>query len=120
MLAGDDKNPEDLKDKAGSGQAIMPTVYDLGATAAIDPANAGLDSGINGNGKKEPTAEEIAAYNKATKSASMDEFEIKNDDINKNSDTSIFELISDRYQKSGYPRLFKEKEAAIPKPVKKQ
>lgn len=37
---------------------------------------------------------------------SIDDFDLKND-ITKEKDTSIFDLISNRYQKSGYPRLFK-------------
>jgi hypothetical protein len=39
--------------------------------------------------------------------ASMDDYVLGND-INQDKDASIFNLISNRYQRSGYPRLFKQ------------
>ena len=70
--------------------------------------------------KKNATPEEIAALNEATKNTvTIDDFEIKND-ITKNTDTSLFDLISSRYLKSGYPRLFKIKEVKIEDPQVKK
>ena len=58
--------------------------------------------------KEKKEAEDLAAANalKAGASASIDEYDLKND-ITQDKQSSIFELISNRYQKSGYPRLFK-------------
>lgn len=49
---------------------------------------------------------ELASTEVAKPQASIDDYELGND-ITKEKETSIFELISNRYQKSGYPRLFK-------------
>ena len=82
-----------------------------GSAEKMDLGLTGVDNGSNGK----MSAEELAAYNQAAKAAagSMDEYDIKND-ISKDSGANIFELISNRYQQSGYPRLFKVKEAATP------
>lgn len=54
------------------------------------------------------TAEAPAASGEpANKAASLDDFELKNSDISTNKETSIFEVISNRYNKS-YDRLFKK------------
>lgn len=52
--------------------------------------------------KKAAEEAELAAKN----GPSIDDYELKND-ITQDKDSSIFDLISNRYQKSGYPRLFK-------------
>lgn len=64
-----------------------------------DEANAnGVDSGdLNGG---------AAGSGKGSQTASMDDYDLKND-ISMDKESSIFDLISNRYQKSGYPRLFK-------------
>ncbi len=114
-----DQSSEKVTDKTTPDSQIAPVAaIDLGNTGTLAPAMEGLpadDSAI--------TAEETKEFNEATKDAvSMDEFEIKND-ITKNTDTNIFDLITNRYQKSGYPRLFKAKEVKEVKvdeqPVKK-
>ena len=82
-----------------------------GSTEKMDLGLTGVDNGSSGK----MSDEELAAYNQAAKAAagSMDEYDIKND-ISKDTGANIFELISNRYQQSGYPRLFKVKEAATP------
>jgi hypothetical protein len=41
-----------------------------------------------------------------SKEASLENFELKNNDINVDKGENIFNIISSRYQKSAYPRLF--------------
>lgn len=108
-----DSNASD--DKVGAGTAsnvagIVPGTIDLSASGNAMDVDLGGGASLEAN--KESTPEELAAYNAATKGAtSIDEFEIKND-ITKDTSSSLFELISNRYQRSGYQRLFKLKEAA--------
>ncbi len=59
---------------------------------------------------EEEKMEEAPIADSAKAAGSMDEYDIKNDDITKDKGASIFELLSNRYQKSGYPRLFKKLE----------
>lgn len=88
------------------------------------PAGEKTDLGITGmdSGTKELTAEEQAkldaAQTAAASAAGIDQYDLKND-ISNDSTSSIFDLISNRYQKSGYPRLFKIKETQTPAPVTK-
>jgi hypothetical protein len=96
------------KNRAAAEAALAAGSIDLNAgTSDIMPAIANVDSGST----KELSPEELAAYNESLKKAAgnIDEFEIKND-ISKDSGANIFELISNRYQQSGYPRLFKVKD----------
>lgn len=69
-----------------------------------------MDLGLSGTKEKETSPEELAKLDEAAKNAgvSMEDYEIKND-ITKEKNSSLFELISNRYQRSGYPRLFKLK-----------
>jgi hypothetical protein len=79
-------------------------VVDISASTT---ATQQMDLGL---GKTADTNAQAVANNEALKAAtSMDSYDLKND-ITKDSSSSIFELISNRYQKSGYPRLFKLKE----------
>ncbi|NOT79770.1 MAG: hypothetical protein HOP07_12320 [Bacteriovoracaceae bacterium] len=90
--------------------AVVPGTIDMSASGNAMAVDLGGGASLETN--KESTPEELAAYNAATKGAtSIDEFEIKND-ITKDTSSSLFELISNRYQRSGYQRLFKLKEAA--------
>lgn len=61
-------------------------------------------------GSDTPTADELAKMennDEASKSGvTMDDYEIKTD-ITRDSKENIFDVISKRYKKSGYPRLFK-------------
>lgn len=47
-----------------------------------------------------------AANTTAKASETMEDFDLKND-ITKDKESSLFDVISNRYQKSGYPRLFR-------------
>lgn len=95
------------------GKVTAAEVVDLNAGTEIGNNNLGLGTGLEGAGAQ-PTTTELAAYNEATKGlSSIDEYDLKND-ISKDPSSSIFELISNRYQKSGYPRLFKLKEVSTP------
>jgi hypothetical protein len=83
-------------------------------------ADLGLDNGVlgaasnaSGSKLKDEESEDAAALKANglnSKAAglknSLDDFDLKND-ISKDKDTSLFQLISNRYQKSGYDRLFK-------------
>lgn len=73
----------------------------LGLGSDLAEGTPGDDSGAPGS--------EVSAV----APGSIDEYDLKND-ITKNSDSSIFELISNRYQKSGYPRLLKLKDPTAP------
>lgn len=116
-LAGASDVDSDVK--ASATNSLMPAVgvVDISAPSATD-ANLGL-TGLD-EGTKELSAEELAKINESQKAAAgstIDDYEIKND-ITNDTSSSIFELISNRYQKSGYPRLFKIKEPSTPVPVK--
>lgn len=93
--------------KAGVGGAGAINL-NSGTSDKIDLGLTGVDNGSDGK----MSAEELAAYNESTKKAAgnIDEYDIKND-ISKDTGANLFELISNRYQQSGYPRLFKLKEA---------
>ena len=102
-LKGAGANVVDINASSGEGA-------DLGIT--------GLEDGSNG----QMTPEELAKLNEQNAAlvgkATIDEYDLKND-ITNDSTTSIFDLITNRYQKSGYPRLFKIKEPQEPAPVTK-
>lgn len=98
-----------LEKNRAAAEAALASIgsVDLNAgTSDKMPSIINVDSGST----KEMSAEELAAYNDSLKKASgnIDDFEIKND-ISK-PEANIFELISNRYQQSGYPRLFKVKD----------
>ncbi|MBY0413569.1 MAG: hypothetical protein K2Q18_05365, partial [Bdellovibrionales bacterium] len=100
-------SPNKVKSNGGPGVINLQ-----GSTPAM---NAGLE-GLNGD---TTLADDKAAADLASSSAqALNDFELKNSDITSDTSTSLFELISNRYQKSGYPRLFKIKEPA-PAPVTK-
>jgi hypothetical protein len=96
------KNAKDAKNsKKGSGFAI-PVV---GLPAATLPRMDDKSMADSLKADADKAAAE-AALTADAKASSIDDYELKND-ITKDKDSSIFELISNRYQKSGYPRLFK-------------
>lgn len=115
-------NTDDKALEAALKSPVAPggNVIDLGNGAAGEKSDLGL-TGMDSESVKELSAEELAKINESQKAAAgstIDDYEIKND-ITNDTSSSIFELISNRYQKSGYPRLFKIKEpAAAPVPVK--
>lgn len=96
------------KENGNSGAAkaktpvIAPSIVAI--PAAIPFSNSKSESDLDLEAAERRSADEAAAA--ATQTASMDDYEIKND-ITQDKDSSIFDLISNRYQKSGYPRLFK-------------
>jgi hypothetical protein len=96
------------KAKSGAGSGANTINLNSGSADSMDLGLTGVDDGSNG----QMSAEELAAYNLAAKKAAtnIDDYDIKND-ISKDTGANIFELISNRYQQSGYPRLFKLKEA---------
>lgn len=97
-----DANKTDGKgSKKGSGIAI-PVVGLPAATMPKIDDKAMADS-LKADADKAAAEAALTADAKAT---SIDDYELKND-ITKDKESSIFELISNRYQKSGYPRLFK-------------
>lgn len=112
----------DVEKKSAEEKKVVPAVgvIDIGAGAS----SAGADVGLGGAGSAstELTAEEQARLDAAATASAdaggMDQYEIKND-ISNDSTSSIFDLISNRYQKSGYPRLFKLKGPQEPAPVTK-
>lgn len=119
----------------GNGTTDKKAETGAGANAGFDAnsinLNAGtsdtMDLGLGGAGDGtdgKMSAEELAAYNAAAAAANngeatMDAYEIKND-ISKDSDSNIFELISHRYRQSAYPRLFKLKDLETAGPAKKE
>jgi hypothetical protein len=102
------------KPKAGS---FSGNVVDIGAGANSDKSDLGLGLAAAPKGL---SAEELTKKNADENAAAgtMDQYALKND-ITTDKSASIFELISNRYQRSGYPRLLKLKEPQTPTPVTK-
>jgi hypothetical protein len=101
--------------------AIASGVIDIGAAGDGTKSDLGL-SGIESGAPAELSPEELAKLNesqKATMASTIDDFDLKKDDISKDTSTSLFDLISNRYQQSGYPRLFKVKEVREDAPTNK-
>lgn len=94
--------------RAKGGAGANAININAGTSDKTDLGLTGVDNGSNGH---QMSAEELAAYNQAAKknAGNIDDYDIKND-ISKDTGANIFELISNRYQQSGYPRLFKLKE----------
>lgn len=84
-----------------------------GTSDTISPTMTNVDNGSNG----EMSPEELAAYNIAAKKAAgnIDDYDLKKEEISKDSGANIFELISNRYLQSGYPRLFRIKDPNAPR-----
>jgi hypothetical protein len=98
------KDENDSKNKWMGGVVAIPAATQPEALSDSDLKNDKLD-GVD------KTAEGDIGQNGGTgsgsKKADMDDYLLKND-ITQDKDSSIFDLISNRYQKSGYPRLFKK------------
>lgn len=73
------------------------------AATEFDTKTADLDAKTEADKKAEEEAAAVAAKNKA---ASMDDYALKENDITADKGASIFDVISNRYQKS-YDKLFK-------------
>lgn len=101
-----EENTQILK---GGGAPVTIDMGNIGSAGTSLGLGLGNDSagGTPGDDSGAPGSDATAA------TSSMDEYDLKND-ITKNSDSSIFELISNRYQKSGYPRLLKLKDPTAP------
>jgi hypothetical protein len=95
---------ETVKTSLQSGGGPDVINLNTGSSEAVD-----LGLGLGKGTEVDSNAVDLAAVNSASKSTSMDDFILKND-ITKDAESSIFDLISSRYQKSGYPRLLKLKE----------
>lgn len=94
------------KDSKKDAKLNAVGAIDIGAPAAVV---APSDLGIAKDEAPQELSDEEKNAALATASANaptIDDYDLKND-ISKDKDTSIFELISNRYQKSGYQRLFK-------------
>ena len=76
-----------------------------GAFAGVKPGGTSPTKVPNFNFKDDAAAEGETAVAAPT---SMDEFQLNNNDINKDSGASIFQIISERYIKSGNPALLEE------------
>jgi hypothetical protein len=89
---------------------VKVNVVDIGAAGAPMVDGSGL-TGLETGAGKELSEKERLALEEQMKASSgpMDQYDLKND-ITKDSNSSIFELISHRYKTSGYQRLFKLKE----------
>lgn len=94
--------------RAKGGAGANAVNINAGTSDKMDLGLTGVDNGSDGK----MSAAELAAYNENAKKAAgnIDDYDIKND-ISKDTGANIFELISNRYKQSGYPRLFKLKEA---------
>lgn len=89
---------------AGLGSIAIPAdQLDKDAKKAFSDEDKALQAELAAKLAEEEAAKKAA---EASKSASIDDYDLKNQ-ITKDPETSIFEVISNRYQKSGYPRLFK-------------
>jgi hypothetical protein len=102
------------KNKAAAEAAMAASSVNLnaGTSDTIAPTMTNVDDGSNGA----MSPEELAAYNIAAKKAAgnIDEYDLKKEEISKDSGANIFELISNRYLQSGYPRLFRIKDPNAP------
>lgn len=94
------ENDKENNKKSAAGNA--GAVVDISGASGASKADKGVE--IEGLAKTDETTKIEAADAKAT---TIDDYALKND-ITLNKDTSLFDLISNRYQKSGYPRLFKK------------
>lgn len=84
-----------------------------GAGAAGGSASSGGIKIPNFNLKADDTGSDPAAAVTATPNT-MDQFELAKGDINKDSGASLFQIISERYIKTGYPILFEEVPVKVP------
>jgi hypothetical protein len=96
---------ETKKDVNIGGGNVAAGTFELNAT----PSGANLGLGLGKDSAEIAGSDLSASAENANGSVPIDDYDLKND-ISNNPETSIFELISNRYQKSGYPRLLKLKE----------
>ncbi|MGZ3809210.1 MAG: hypothetical protein ACXVCE_14080, partial [Bacteriovorax sp.] len=82
--------------KGGAGAITIPA-----ATSTKLEEDADLNASL-----KDKNAEQLTGAESLKAAKNIDNYELKND-ITQDKESSIFDLISNRYQKSGYPRLFK-------------
>lgn len=99
------KNAKDTKAANKNSASVAIPVVAIPAAVIPKIDNKSLSDELKeGDANAEGDAALASAEGKAGES--MEDYDLKND-ITKEKDASIFELISNRYQKSGYPRLFK-------------
>lgn len=100
------KNTKGSKKGVGGAGALGAGTIAIPAATAISSKIDG-DAELNASLLKDKKDAEDAMNAQAAKTATnMDDYALKND-ITQDKESSIFELISNRYQKSGYQRLFK-------------
>ena len=102
------------------GDPALANVIDISSPGGAELGNAGLSGIDTGSGPGSSSgaysgmnARQLAKYNAAAKKTALDGFDLSTGEISKDNGNSIFELISNRYQQSGYPRLFKVKEPGV-------
>lgn len=102
MMSGDGKAVADADGKKGVDKTA-------GVVSTEAKANAEKVGDLDFNFNEEPTAagEEVAGA-AGVGSESLDEFETGALDVNSDSTKNIFDIISGRYFKSGFPRLLEE------------
>jgi hypothetical protein len=103
--SGGEKPDSSLAGSDSSNKVIAAPAIDIGASSGVAAPDLGAGDQLADNSMSdEEKNAALAAANEH--SPSIEDYDLKND-ISKDKDTSIFELISNRYQKSGYQRLFK-------------
>jgi hypothetical protein len=101
----------DANKNAKATAAKKPVIAPVGVvdmSSSLNGSNKGFNNGLTLDANKKDDATLTADAAKAgAAGATMDDYVLKND-ITQDKDSSLFDLISNRYQKSGYPRLFKK------------
>lgn len=98
-----DANKLAAKNAAFKGSMIAIPAAVASMNPKLNASDAELEAQLAAEKK---AADDAAAAAAAGQTASIDDYDLKND-ITQDKESSIFDLISNRYQKSGYPRLFK-------------
>jgi hypothetical protein len=109
---GDDKAEELKKNPIKAGNIV-----DIGAAGSGEKSDLGL-GGLSDGQKGANEGELAAEETQKTAGSSMDDYDLKSNEISKDSSTSIFELISNRYQRTGYQRLFEKVKTQDPTKAK--
>lgn len=101
----DEANNENER-KSNSSPLNQATVYGIGD----ERVNGASEFSHKLGGEEFSTDNKDKSASATSSKSNVDNFDITTSDINTNSSQSLFELISARYFKSGYPRLFMKKE----------
>ncbi len=101
-----DKSVTDLGSNAGKGLTPTAAVVDISAPAGEDKEKDTLNLDF-----KEDTAGMAAVDMSGGTTSAAPEYQIDSNEINGQNGPSLFEVISSRYIKSGYPKLLEEEPA---------